>query len=153
MLEIASEIVICLLIAALIGFIIGYLVAKSSSNKTSPIATEEEVAEKDETLVVEKNETEKIQIPAENVVSDAAKAPEEVIEPELLTSARKGKKDNLTEIKGIGPKLEKQLNKMGVYHFDQIANWTETDIRWLEANTTFAHRAIKDLWVKQAKSL
>ncbi len=33
MLEIASQITICLLIAAVIGFIIGYIVAKSQSAK------------------------------------------------------------------------------------------------------------------------
>ena len=35
MLEIASEIIICLLLATLIGFALGYLVAKSQSEKTN----------------------------------------------------------------------------------------------------------------------
>lgn len=158
MLEIASEIVICLLIAALIGFIIGYLVAKGSSKKTTTVPTEE---------IAEKNETEEVQIPTENIVADAVKALKEVdseknldneeveesgIKPELLTVARDGKKDKLTKIKGIGPKVEEQLNKAGIYHFDQISNWTDENIKWLEINTTFAHRAKKDLWVIQSKS-
>jgi NADH-quinone oxidoreductase subunit E len=158
MLEIASKIVICLLIAAVIGFIIGYLVAKSSSKKTSTIPTEE---------IVEKNETEEVIIPTKNVVADAVKALKEVdseknlddeeieeagIKPELLTAAREGKKDKLTKIKGIGTKVEEQLNKAGIYHFDQIANWTDENIKWLEINTTFAHRAKKDLCVIQSKS-
>ena len=166
MLEIASQIVICLLVAALIGFIIGYLVAKGSSKKTTSVPTEE-IAEIEESLVVEKNETEEVQIPTENIVADAVKALKEVdseknldneeveeagIKPELLTVARDGKKDKLTEIKGIGPKVEEQLNKAGIYHFDQIANWTNENIKWLEINTTFAHRAKKDLWVIQSKS-
>ena len=72
--------------------------------------------------------------------------------PELLDAARNGEKDDLTQIKGIGPKVEDQLNEAGIYHFDQIATWTEANIKWLEINTTFAHRATKDLWVSQAKS-
>ena len=162
MLEIASQIVICLLIAALIGFIIGYLVAKSSSKKTTPVPTEE-VSEKEETLVVEKNEDEEVQIPTENVVADTVMALKEVDsqeseeikseKPELLSSPRNDEKDKLTEIKGIGPKVEKKLNEAGIYHFEQIASWSDANIKWLEINTTFAHRAIKDLWVTQAKSL
>lgn len=141
MLEIASEIIICLLIAALIGFIIGYLVAKSSSKKTNVPDTKGQ----EETVIAETEE---------NVSQDDEKNIEEIADntPELLTAARGGKKDKLTEIKGIGPKVEKLLNKTGIYNFDQIANWTDEDIKWLESHTTFAHRAKKDLWIKQAKS-
>ena len=166
MLEIASQIIICLLIAALIGFIAGYLVAMSSAKKASPLATEK-IVEQDEPLVIEENEAEEIQIPTKNIVSNTVKALEKVdsheninvleveeesMKPELLPSARAGKKDTLTKIKGIGPKIEEQLNKAGIYHFDQIANWTDENIKWLEINTTFAHRAKKDLWAIQAKS-
>ena len=162
MLEIASQIVICLLIAALIGFIMGYLVCKSSSKKTTSLPTEE-VAEKKETLAIEKDETEEVQIPTENVVADAVKVLEEIDspkdeeiaskKPKLFSSPKNGKKDKLTKIKGIGPKVEEKLNEAGIYHFEQIASWSEANIKWLEINTTFAHRAIKDLWVNQAKSL
>ena len=144
MLEIASQIVICLLIAALIGFIIGYLVAKSSSKKTTPVPTEE-VSEKEETLVIEKNEDEEVDSQESEEIGSE--------KPELLSSPRNDEKDKLTEIKGIGPKVEKKLNEAGIYHFEQIANWSDANIKWLEINTTFAHRAIKDLWVTQAKSL
>ena len=37
MLEIASEIIICLLLAALIGFAIGYLVAKNLTQNTTSL--------------------------------------------------------------------------------------------------------------------
>ena len=162
MLEIASQIVICLLIAALIGFIIGYLVCKSLSKKTNSVPTEE-VTEKEEPLVVEKNEIEEMQIPTENIVSDAVKALEEVdsqeIEelgsqkPELLDSPRNNKKDTLSKIKGIGPKVEKQLNEAGIYHFEQIANWLDANRNWRACSQPSSRPSIKDLWVAQAKSL
>ncbi len=72
--------------------------------------------------------------------------------PALLSSPRNGKKDALTKIKGLGPKLEEKLNEAGIFHFDQIASWTEADFEWLKDNTTFASRAKKDDWISQAKS-
>jgi|SRR6056297_86447 len=74
--------------------------------------------------------------------------------PETLTEAREGGPDNLKEIKGVGPKLEKLLNSMGFFHFDQIANWTEAEVAWVNANLEgFKGRVSRDGWVEQAKIL
>jgi len=154
MLEIASEIVICLLIAALIGFIIGYLVAKGSSKKIAPVTAEPKKQKE--------SSNKEIQAPTKNEITQTTKevTPKEEKtskkkdnnKPTFLSAPKNNKKDNLTKIKGIGSKFEKQLNEMGIYHFDQIANWKASDIKWLERNTTFAHRVKRDLWVSQAKS-
>jgi NADH-quinone oxidoreductase subunit E len=43
---------------------------------------------------------------------------------------------------------------MGVYHFDQIAAWTATEMAWVNANLQgFKGRATRDNWVEQAKTL
>ncbi|MCE0504274.1 endonuclease [Roseivivax sp. GX 12232] len=74
--------------------------------------------------------------------------------PETLSGARDGKPDNLKEIKGVGPKLEKTLNEFGFYHFDQIAGWTEEEVNWVNQNLTgFKGRVTRDDWVAQAKIL
>lgn len=74
--------------------------------------------------------------------------------PEALDGPRGGKADNLKEIKGIGPKLEKLCNTLGFYHFDQIANWTDDEVAWVNANLEgFKGRVSRDEWVKQAKIL
>lgn len=74
--------------------------------------------------------------------------------PETLSEAREGGPDNLKEIKGVGPKLEKLLNSMGFYHFDQIANWTADEEAWVNANLAgFKGRVSRDNWVEQAKIL
>ncbi|MEL7257902.1 MAG: hypothetical protein AAFN80_08660, partial [Pseudomonadota bacterium] len=74
--------------------------------------------------------------------------------PEALKAARGGKADNLKEIKGIGPKLEKILNEMGFYHFDQIAGWNPSEVAWVNANLTgFKGRVTRDDWIAQAKIL
>lgn len=72
--------------------------------------------------------------------------------PERLTAPRKGKADDLKEIEGIGPALEKLCNEMGFWHFDQIANWSEADVAWVDANMkNFKGRIVRDKWVAQAK--
>ena len=87
-----------------------------------------------------------------NTIFEIEVEEEDEKKPELLSSPRNGKKDALTKIKGLGPKLEEKLNEAGIFHFDQIASWTEADFEWLRENTTFAGRAKKDDWVSQAKT-
>ncbi|MEL7395894.1 MAG: hypothetical protein AAFN44_05925 [Pseudomonadota bacterium] len=74
--------------------------------------------------------------------------------PTGLSEARDGKADNLKEIKGVGPKLEKLLNSMGYYHFDQISAWTAKEVAWVDENLEgFKGRVTRDGWVDQAKIL
>ncbi len=74
--------------------------------------------------------------------------------PELLTEARGGKADDLKKIKGVGPKLEKELNAAGVFHFDQIASWTKEEVFWADNHlVSFKGRVSRDNWVDQAKEL
>lgn len=74
--------------------------------------------------------------------------------PELLAAPRGGKADDLKRIKGIGPKLEKMLNEIGIWHFDQIAAWKAKDIAHVDALLVgFRGRITRDGWVKQARIL
>lgn len=74
--------------------------------------------------------------------------------PKALKAARKGKADDLKQIKGIGPKLEVLCNSLGFYHFDQIAAWTEAEVAWVDQNLEgFRGRVSRDTWVAQAKIL
>ena len=71
---------------------------------------------------------------------------------ERLTKPRKGVADDLKVIEGIGPALEKTVNGLGFYHFDQIAAWTEADVALVDAEMkTFKGRITRDKWVAQAK--
>jgi len=72
--------------------------------------------------------------------------------PVRLKAARKGGADDLKEIEGIGPALEKLVNSLGFYHFDQIAAWTGADVRVVDAEMkTFKGRIARDRWVAQAR--
>lgn len=74
--------------------------------------------------------------------------------PAALETARGGKPDDLKEIKGIGPKLEALCHRLGFYHFDQIAAWTEAEIAWVDDNLEgFKGRVTRDEWVAQARAL
>ncbi len=74
--------------------------------------------------------------------------------PAWLEAPRDGQPDDLKAINGIGPKLEQVLHTMGVYHFDQIAAWTDRELVWVDENLEgFKGRATRDEWVSQAKEL
>ncbi|WP_300031305.1 NADH-quinone oxidoreductase subunit E [uncultured Roseobacter sp.] len=75
-------------------------------------------------------------------------------EPEKLDAPRDGGADDLKRIKGVGPKLEKMLNGIGIYHFDQIAAWTPEHVAWADQNLVgFKGRVSRDNWVGQASAL
>ena len=93
---------------------------------------------------------------ATSATSNATKstAPKAADKPKGLTKARGGKPDDLKLIKGVGPKLEALCNKLGFYHFDQIASWTEKEIAWVDENLEgFKGRVTREDWVQQARNL
>jgi predicted flap endonuclease-1-like 5' DNA nuclease len=95
-------------------------------------------------------------MPATSVVAPAESATRLQPLPEasaaFLAAPRDGKPDNLKLIRGIGPRLEKILNAMGVYHFDQIASWTESDLATVDSRLgDFAGRALRDKWIEQSR--
>jgi len=74
--------------------------------------------------------------------------------PAALSAPRAGGADDLKKIKGVGPKLEKQVNDLGIYHYDQIASWTAADVAWMDENLEgFKGRVSRDDWVAQARAL
>ncbi|NNC55464.1 MAG: NADH:quinone oxidoreductase, partial [Pseudomonadales bacterium] len=73
--------------------------------------------------------------------------------PTGLAAARGGKADNLQQISGVGPKLEKTLHGLGFFHFDQIAGWNSDEILWVEEHLRFKGRIKRDKWITQARRL
>lgn len=62
--------------------------------------------------------------------------------------------DDLTRIKGLGPKLNAALAVLGITRFDQIANWDDADIDRIDAQLgRFAGRIRRDDWQEQARLL
>ena len=74
--------------------------------------------------------------------------------PEGLSAPRGGVADDLKKINGVGPAMEKLLNSLGYYHFDQVAAWTPAETAWVDDNLEgFKGRATRDNWSSQAKDL
>jgi NADH-quinone oxidoreductase subunit E len=74
--------------------------------------------------------------------------------PVTLAAPRAGKGDDLKRIVGVGPKLEALLNRLGFWHFDQIAGWTPEQVAWVDSQLgTFRGRILRDDWIAQARRL
>ncbi len=62
--------------------------------------------------------------------------------------------DDLTRIKGLGPKLAALLHDKGVTSFAQIAAWSDTDVAKIDDQLgRFKGRITRDQWVAQAQLL
>ncbi|MDE0921934.1 hypothetical protein [Aurantimonas coralicida] len=61
--------------------------------------------------------------------------------------------DDLTQIKGIGPTVERLLFEQGIFRFDQIAALGESEIAAIEAAIGFSGRIGREAWVEQARAL
>ncbi|MCC5991951.1 MAG: hypothetical protein JJT99_05455 [Rhodobacteraceae bacterium] len=89
---------------------------------------------------------------ADAPVAAAAPAQSAPASPAMLDGPQ-GVADDLKRINGVGPVLEGKLNKMGVYHFWQIAGWSQAEIDWVDATLNFKGRIQRDNWITQAQRL
>lgn len=76
------------------------------------------------------------------------------VEPLLSEPTSLAEDDDLTRMKGLGPKLRDRLAALGVTRFDQIAAWDDAAIDRIDAELgTFTGRIRRDDWVDQARFL
>ena len=61
--------------------------------------------------------------------------------------------DDLKAISGIGPKLEKVLNDLGIWTYAQIAAWSSAEVAWVDDYLSFSGRIGRDKWIEQAAAL
>lgn len=81
--------------------------------------------------------------------AEVASAHEVVAEVETAPVVAAG--DDLTRLKGVGPKLSARLKELGVVSFAQIAAWSDADLAGIDAQLgTFAGRPVRDGWIEQA---
>ena len=65
-----------------------------------------------------------------------------------------GPADPLTQIKGLGPKAQAQLNDLGIRRYDQLAKLDDAQVAAVDAGMgAFKGRMLKDKWVEQAQHL
>ena len=59
--------------------------------------------------------------------------------------------DDLKQLSGVGPALEKKLHAAGVKSFEQIASWTAKDAEEINEKISSKGRVEKEGWIDQAK--
>ncbi|OZB16049.1 MAG: hypothetical protein B7X53_09890 [Hyphomonas sp. 34-62-18] len=90
----------------------------------------------------------------EDALADAGEADDVVpARPLALERPVEGAPDDLTLIGGIGPRIQEVLNSLGIFHFDQIADWSPENIAWIDEYLHFNGRVKREGWVEQAAIL
>lgn len=93
-----------------------------------------------------------IDAPPAAVTQDGA--PLDVAAEKAPVKAANAPGDDLSRIKGVGPKLVAILHENGVTEFGQIAAWSEADIDAIDAKLgRFQGRIRRDNWPEQARFL
>jgi predicted flap endonuclease-1-like 5' DNA nuclease len=73
--------------------------------------------------------------------------------PPMLEAPAGESADDLTLIKGIGPKVSARLNELGIFHFSQIASWTDSEKAWVEAYLGMPGKVVRGDWAGKAQLL
>jgi len=81
----------------------------------------------------------------------AAKAEKKAEAPKAAKKAAGS--DDLKQLSGVGPALEKKLHEAGVTTFAQIAAWTDADVAAMDEKLSFKGRIEREGWIEQAKKL
>ncbi len=61
--------------------------------------------------------------------------------------------DDLKQLSGVGPALEKKLHAEGITSFAQVAAWTDADVEEFGEKLSFKGRIEREGWIEQAKEL
>jgi predicted flap endonuclease-1-like 5' DNA nuclease len=75
------------------------------------------------------------------------------VRPQALAAPREGAPDDLMLIDGMSPKTASALNALGIYHFEQIANWSAANVAWVDQYLRLRGRIEREQWVEQARAL
>lgn len=65
----------------------------------------------------------------------------------------RGDLDDLKRIRGIGVLIEKKLNSLGITSYEQVANWSASDVERISEVLDFKGRIERENWIEQARIL
>jgi len=83
----------------------------------------------------------------------APSEPEEGVKRETRDTAVAAGEDDLTQIKGLGPKAAEKLREAGVHTIGEIACWSDEDIDRYDKMIAGRGRIRRDDWVGQAREM
>ena len=154
----------CLLLLMLLSFLLGYFLSRWLNGKSSNEALERCHDENKRLKLLGsdnmKNEHAKTtfssqKIKATKTMGRSGEAVSKtVLNFESFGVATEANKNDLKKISGVGPFIEKKLNTIGIYTFNQVSKFSDEDIQ----NVTdliefFPGRILRDDWRGQANLL
>ncbi|MGR3290930.1 MAG: 50S ribosomal protein L21 [Paracoccaceae bacterium] len=89
--------------------------------------------------------------PAKKAVPKKADAKAEA--PKKAAPKKAAAADDLKQLSGVGPALEKKLIEAGVTTFAQISGWNADDVAAMDEKLSFKGRIEREGWIEQAKKL
>ena len=96
-------------------------------------------------------ETVKKEVKTTNTAKPATVAKEKKSAPVKEKKTATSASDDLKQLSGVGPALEKKLHAAGVKSFEQIAAWSSKDIEVINEKISSKGRVEKEGWIDQAK--
>lgn len=129
---------------------------QASDAKPKPAATEVKAAAKAKAKVAAPKATAPKSEPAEVKVADKtvkAAAPEAKAENAEIKAGDEPKPDDLTRIKGLGPKMQEKLIDAGIQTFDQLAALSDDQAQVLDKQLDARGRLVRENWVTQASEM
>jgi len=182
-LEIILLITLITLIGLILGYIVGVVNCKKNNTsriiqkgklceeKASLTEDQNDLLEQESKELIEISKKEKTQTKQTQIVKQQEKPKEEVkqnstpskrkiytteeIKEQInsLERALNNQADPLNKIRGIGPVIEKKLNTLGIFHFEQIAAWSDKEIQLIDQHLDLKGKIKREEWIKQAKKL
>ena len=146
---------IILVVAVLAVLILGFLVMRSRTQRL-----EKTTHEGDETYVASRERPYVRPKEGDGFTGEVAAAVTDVVGEVLNVDAhgalsdKAGHADNLQLLKGVGPRFVARLHELGVVRFDQLANFSETELTLLDERLgPFRGRLASDRVAEQARYL
>ena len=148
-------------VGAVIALVVGviFTIAEKPPSRPKAQPTQQVTAKTAATTTTAAPTTASVAPPTSAAIAETGSAPDDApasaeagVQPQKL-DAPVGTADDLKQISGVGPVLERKLNELGIYHFWQIAGWSEDEITWVDGFLNFKGRIQRDEWIAQASKL
>ena len=143
--------ILMLVVAGVLGFIIGYISRQSTIRQLEGdlASTQRDVDDCNRKPVAINGRDDE-----ETIVLNRIRARAGELNFSRIGLASATTSDDLKVILGVGPFLEKKLHAIGIYTFQQVANFTKEDIDKVnDIIEFFPGRIERDNWVGQAAEL
>ncbi len=155
----------CLLILMILSFIVGYLLSNLLNNKSlkKDLERTQDENRKLKLLGVSKPKEEEHanstfstnKIKAKKTMErSGVSVSKDKLDFSNFGKATEDEKDDLKQISGVGPFIEKKLNSIGIFNFEQISKFSKKDIETVNTLIEFfPGRISRDDWKGQARKL